>query len=217
MTIIKKHLTPEEYYAENFPKKTIVLHHTAGGANAQNVIGGWEKDGKPGAPLRVATAYVINGKVNNEDGVIYEAFDDKAWAHHLGTKLANNTLLNKQSIGIEICCWGQLTKTKEGKFLTYVNTEVPMEQVCELAVPFRGFKYFHEYSDKQIAAVKELILSLKTKYNINIKKTWSEKSFELSQDAMNGASGIFTHTNYRADKVDVYPSPKLIAMLNTLA
>lgn len=221
MEIVKLQLEDGEYYNEITTKKVIVLHHTAGGASAINVISGsWEHDkAANGGKLPVATSYVIGGKLSTDptmDGKIFQAFDDKFWGHHLGCKTKNNLVLNKQSIGIEICNFGQLTKNKDGKFITYVGTEIQASDVYTLAKPFRGFSYYHEYTDKQVASVKELLISLSAKHKINIKKVWSLASFELSQDALAGAAGIFCHVNYRLDKNDISPSPKMIAMLNSL-
>ena len=94
--LIQFPLTKAQYYPEVFLKKQIVLHHTVSGPNAKNVISGWGY-----TPVRVATAFVIDG-----DGIIYQCFSSAHWAHHLGTHNRNNTQLNQQSIGIEICNWG---------------------------------------------------------------------------------------------------------------
>ena len=220
MEITKLQLEDGEFYNEVTIKKVIVLHHTAGGPSAINVIAGaWEHDkAANGGKLPVATSYVIGGKLSTDltmDGKIYQAFDDKFYAHHLGCKTKNNLALNKQSIGIEICNWGPIT-FKNSKYITYVGTELTANEVYKLEKPFRGFTYYHEYTDAQVASLKALLLILAEKHKINIKKAWNLLSFELSNDALAGAAGVFTHTNYRSDKFDISPSPKLIAMLNSL-
>lgn len=220
MEITKLQLEDGEFYKEVTVKKVIVLHHTAGGPSAINVIAGsWEHDkAANGGKLPVATSYVIGGKLSTDpkmDGKVYQAFDDKFWAHHLGCKTKNNLALNKQSIGIEICNWGPIV-FKAGKYLTYVGTELTAAEVYKLDKPFRGYTYYHEYTDAQIASLKALLLVLSEKHKINIKKAWNLLSFELSNEALAGGAGIFCHTNYRADKFDISPSPKMIAMLNSL-
>jgi N-acetyl-anhydromuramyl-L-alanine amidase AmpD len=42
--------------------------------------------------------------------------------------------------------------------------------VYKLDKPFRGFLYYHEYTDKQIESLKKLILAIANKYSINVKK-----------------------------------------------
>lgn len=221
LPIIRIQLEAGEFMADKTQKTGIVVHHTAGGPNAANVItGSWENDKTAnGGKLAVATSFVIGGPMSSNpamDGQIYMAFPDENWAHHLGTKAANNSQLNRQTIGIEICNWGPITKTKEGKFVTYVGSELAAEHVYKLDKPFRGFTWYHEYSDKQIESTKKLILALAEKWKINPKKVWNLESFNLSNQAMAGEGGIWTHTNYRNDKFDVSPSPKIIKMFNSL-
>ena len=92
MNIIQYPLEKGEYYEEIIKKDTIFVHHTAGSHRTDFTIEGWEKDrSKSGEKLPVATAYVIGGisttdKDSKYDGLIYQTFDDKYWAHHLGLK-----------------------------------------------------------------------------------------------------------------------------------
>ena len=125
--ISDKILEKGEYVEEKTTKNTIYLHHTAGSHRADWTIDGWNKDRtSTNARLRVATAFVIGGpdKMGTDkdgmDGKVFRAYNEDFWAHHLGLKTENNSILNRQSIGIEICNYGPLTKTKDGKFLTYV-------------------------------------------------------------------------------------------------
>ena len=223
MTIIEDILDDGEYYKEIVPKDTIFIHHTAGSHRPDWTIHGWEKDrNKSGTRLPVATAYVIGGVSTTDgntsfDGIVYKAFDDKYWAHHLGLTTGNNVALNKKSIGIEICSYGPLTKTKSGIFLNYVNKEVPAHMVGELATPYRGFKYYQKYTPKQIAALKELLLDISKRHNIDLKKgLYQLKSFEQSADALIGKPGLWSHSSVRRDKFDMWPQPELIAMIATL-
>ncbi len=213
-------LNQDEYFNEVTNKNTIYLHHTAGGPNPYNVIAGQEVDKTQGGKaLPIATSFLIGGKdkkIPTNDGKILRAFKTEFQAHHLGTKNANNILLNKQSVGIEVCNYGPITLSRDGKFLNYVNTEMNKNDVYKLDKPFRGFLYYHEYTDKQIESLKKLIIAIANKYSINVKKQQTRETFELDKNALNGIGGIYTHTNCRADKFDMSPSPKLIEMLNTL-
>lgn len=136
MEIKKILLEKEEYYQEIFEKDTIYIHHTAGSHRADWTVACWEHDkNKAGLALKVATAYIIGGISTRDvkdvawDGVIVNCFDDKFWAHHLGSTTANNSILNKKSVAIEVCNYGPLIKGKDGNFYNYVKSIVPKEQV----------------------------------------------------------------------------------------
>jgi hypothetical protein len=230
MEIVDLILSEGEYYTEIIEKNTIYLHHTAGSHRPDFVINGWESDdtvdkvtGKK-TPYPVATAYIIGGLsiVNNDnsyDGKIYRAFDDKYWAHHLGTTFNNNRLLNKQSVAVEICNYGPLTlSTKDNNYYNYVNSVVPPEHVIKLDKPFKGFIYYHVYTDKQIAATKEFILAMKAKHpKIELKTPLlTVEGFEMNENAKAGVAGVYSHTNVLATKFDLSPQPKLIKMLKEI-
>ncbi len=229
-TIKSVPLAKGEYYEEQIKKETIYIHHTAGSHRPDYTIGGWNADRtKTGQQLKVATAFVMGGLSTKDndatwDGVICRCFPEENWAHHLGLTTANNTVLNQQSIGIEICNYGPITKSKDGKFYTYVNSPVPAEMVIELPKPFQGFTYYHKYTDKQIAALKDLLLDLGKRFGIDLKKGIQQgllqnkgaDAFLLNQDALAGKPGLWTHTNVRSDKFDCSPQPNLIAMLKSL-
>lgn len=200
-----------QYYKATYPKKQIYLHHTAGNSNAANVFKHWGRD-KQG---RIATCIAISG-----DGEIVQGYSSKYWAWHLGVKSKYfqamdlpYKVLDKYSIGIEICNWGYLTE-KGGKFYNYVNREIPKDEVCELDTPFRGYKYYHNYTDAQIQSVKELLLYWGDYYKIPL--DYSEDIFTLNERAYKGEPGVFTHCSVRPDKSDVYPHPGLIEMLKSL-
>jgi len=202
MKIIDNLLADNQYFKSIQPKKQIVIHHTAGSGNAKNVIHGWNFNA-----VEVGTAYVIDSI-----GDIYKAFEPQYWAYHLGLKSANNIPLNKQSIGIEVCNWGQLIE-KDGKYYNYVNKEVPANEVVKLP-KFRGYEYYHAYNTKQIQALKELLLFLGEKFNIDL--TYNSDMWDISQNALSGKNGLYTHVSYRSDKNDMNPQPELITMLKTL-
>lgn len=229
MTIIDNLLEDGEYYKEVFPKKTIYVHHTAGSHRPDWVIDGWERDRtKSGGKLAVATAYVIGGTSTTDgnadwDGKIIRAFDDKYWAHHLGLKTANNITLNRESVAIEICNYGPLVKTKSGVYLNYVNKEVPPSMVIELTKPFRGFKFYHKYTNKQIETLRELLIDIATRHKIDLKSGLQQflndainNGFEVNQGALKGVKGLWSHSSVRSDKFDCYNHPQLVEMIKTL-
>lgn len=230
MVIIDKILEDGEYVKEIIKKNTIYLHATAGSHRADWTIDGWNKDRtSTKSRLRVATAFIIGGPDKKGldkdlmDGKVFRAYNEDYWASHLGLKTANNNELNKQSIGIEICNYGPLTKTKDGKFLTYVNSEVDASQVCDLGYLFRGYQFHHKYSAKQIASLKELLIFLGDKYKIDLKSGLVKildlpkgGGFEINADALAGKHGIWAHVNVRRDKFDIHPQDELTTMLKSL-
>jgi N-acetyl-anhydromuramyl-L-alanine amidase AmpD len=206
-----KQIKFDDYYKESSPKKQIYLHHTAGTGKAENVFGNWQLD-KIG---KIGTCVAIG-----RDGTIAQGFGSEFWAYHLGLTSAPfkaNGIpfinLDKISIGIEIVNWGYLIK-KGDKFYSYVNTEVPSDQVCELASPYKGQKYWQNYTDEQIKSVIELLILWKEKYKIDL--TYHEDIWKVTARALKGENGVFTHNSVRVDKCDVYPHPKLIEALKLL-
>lgn len=203
MKIIENLLADNQYFKDKQFKNQIVIHHTAGGGSGVNTIHGWNFN-----PEKVGTAYVIDSL-----GIVYKAFEPQYWAYHLGLKSGNNIPLNKGSIGIEICNWGQLT-LKDGKFKSYVDKVVDESEVCELPTAHRGYKYYHNYTDAQITSAEKLLRFWGKKYNIPL--TYNPDIFDINKRALSGEPGVYTHNCVRYDKVDIYPHPKLIEMLKSL-
>lgn len=200
--MIEKILNSDQYYKEKTFKNQIVLHHTAGGGNAENVIHGWNFNTE-----RVGTAFIIDSK-----GEVFKAFDPEFWAYHLGLKTADNIKLNKGSIGIEVCNWGQLIK-KGNEFYNYVNKVVPENEVVQIK-KFRGFEYYHKYNDAQIESLRKLLLELCAKFGIS--KHYNADMWDISPNALKGTNGIYTHVSYRSDKNDMSPQINVIEMFKNL-
>jgi len=217
MNIQQYPLPENQYHKLVFPKGQIVIHHTASGPSAKGNIDYWKTNSEA-----VATAFVIG-----KDGIIQNAFDSKYYAAHLGIPAAlihglgfrdyatRCDTLHKQSIGIEITCWGGLTK-KNGKWVNYLGGVIPDANVQLYDPPFRGYAAFEKYYPEQLAAVKELLVYLCDKYSIP--KTYHPGMWDVSKDAIGGVKGIWTHTSYRVpgDKQDCHPQSELIALLQSL-
>jgi len=212
-------LKETEYFKKEYAKTQIVLHHTAGNSSAVNVANDWNKDTRG----RIATCVVISGPgaKNSYDGEIVQCFSSRYWAYHLGIKgdvfkayKVPHQVLDRISIGIEICNWGQLDKVGD-KFYNYVDREVPADQVTELSQPFKGYKYFHKYSDAQIESTKNLITYWRDIYNIPLTYDYNQM-FVVNTKALKGEKGLYTHNSYRKDKIDIYPCPRMIEMLKSL-
>lgn len=210
MTIKQISFPDSNYFKEEHPKKQIYLHHTAGNSNAEKVFSGWASNSD-----KIATCVAISAS-----GQIVQGFSSKHWAYHLGVKKETfkefdipYTSLDRTSIGIEICNWGQLVE-KNNKYYNYLGTEVPSTDVYVFRDPFKGFTFYHNYTSAQINSVKELLLLWKDKYNIPI--DYSDDIFDITPRALKGVPGVYTHNSVRRDKVDVYPHKGIIDMLKSL-
>jgi N-acetyl-anhydromuramyl-L-alanine amidase AmpD len=208
LNIRKDVLQPDsQYIKQESQKSQIFIHFTAGGPSAKNTIGGWNAN-----DTTVSTAYVIDG----DTGEAYECFNPKYWSYHLGIQGAGGKL-DKASVGIEICAWGPIT-FKGGKYYTYVNKEIAESKLCKLDKPFRGYQFYHAYSDAQLATVEKLLKKLIVEFKIKVQPSFSDDWFEFKPDVIaNVLPGIWTHVNVRKDKTDSYPDKRVLDMLNRLA
>jgi hypothetical protein len=127
--------------------------------------------------------------------------------------------MHTNSVGIEVCNFGYIVNGK-----TYAGTVAHESQIVELPKVFRGHKLWHRYSDKQIEVLKKWILFIADRDNIDVRKGLVEEikkngagGFEWNENAYYGrVRGLWTHTNTRKDKVDMFPQPELIDMLLSL-
>ena len=230
LEIDRAYLDGDEYvkdYGEIQPEN-FFIHHTAGWNNPYNTINSWNKD-KRG---RVATQYCIGGTSvrvgsygdDKYNGQVVECFPDYYIGWHLGK--VGNFNMSKYSSAVEINNFGYVTK-KDGKYYTYVNTEVPESMVCDLGYEFKGHQYWHAYTKEQIESLRLLINHSKKIYpKIDMSAglpqllkdgVHPKDAFDFNDDAYNGRiKGLWSHTNVRTDKFDCYPDPKLVEMLKGL-
>jgi hypothetical protein len=231
LEIKRLHLPTGEYLAGPTKKEWLFLHHTAGWHDPFNTITQWGKDTRgPVATEFVLGGQSIKGDEVKSDGVIVQSFPRSGYAWHLGT---GNNVMHKNSIGIEVCNFGQLTKggyKKDGRwialkpnsFYTYVGVEAAPEQVIRLSKAFRGYEFWHRYSNKQIENLKKLILFIGERDGIDVRKGLPElirsagayKAFDTCDETMCAKTkGLWTHTNVQKRKVDMFPQQELIDML----
>lgn len=185
-------LSEDQYYKIEHPKKQIVLHHTVGGS-AKSTFNWWLQD-----PLKIGVAYIID-----RDGTIYEVFDPKYWALHLGLKTANNLVANEQAIGIEIASEGGLVKKADGKLYAFDGRQIVKDVYVDLGYEWRGYQYFDAYEDKQIDSVIFLLDKLSKDFSIPNKCTTHDQN-RFDTDLLK-FNGVITHCNVRMDKTDVHP------------
>jgi N-acetyl-anhydromuramyl-L-alanine amidase AmpD len=212
-----------QYMDEDTNKRQIYIHHTAGSADPFGVVRWWES-----TPERVATSLIIGGHPGTstrwKDGDIVQVFSSRKWAWHLGVNRTHlraggptalsHTQLNKESIGIELCNWGQLRQTDRG-FLNYVGGRVPDNQVIELSTSYRGFRFYQRYTDAQLENTRDLLRFLGQRWNIPVAYK-GDRIFDICPEALRGEPGLYTHTSVRPDKTDCFPQPELIQMLRSL-
>jgi len=119
--------------------------------------------------------------------------------------------------------WGIPKPIARGKnsYFTYVGQEVDPAQVEELAEPFKGFSFYHKYSDKQVQSLKKLLQYLGNKHNIDVREGLPNlirkegiKAFGMigTKICIN-TSGVWSHANVNSSKNDISPQEELIEML----
>ena len=239
--IYEPYFLPENAYFEDTAvaersrsKRWIFLHHTKGWHTPYQVIDSWGRQ----PHRKVATEFVIGGQsIHNDntehDGRILQAIPNNGYAWHLGI---GNQPMHRESIGIELCSFGYVTKgyfekrengklqsieRKKDSYYTYVGQEVHRDQITTLNQPFRGYDHWHKYSSKQIKALKSLLEFLGNQHDIDIRKGLPDlikkhgsKAFDkLDVGMCIDNPGIWSHTNVAGYKTDVYPQEELVEML----
>jgi N-acetylmuramoyl-L-alanine amidase len=179
-----------------YPKRRIVLHHTAGNVYGDLLTLTQNK--------LVSVPYLIG-----RDGVIYNLFDWRGWSYHLGPgAIGGNETQSKLSIGIELTNYGFLIKKGEVLY-TYLD-----EIYCTLAdtelykkVPmYRGYEYFATYAAPQYLALNSLLQYLNKESGIPL-QLMSENKRLAYTDSVLKHNGIVSHVNYRrSGKWDVSPA-----------
>jgi len=218
LDIVEFFMPEDEYKKGPIKAEWLFLHHTAGWHNPYNCIKQWDAD-KNGP---ISTEFVmggpsVKGNDNQYDGEMVQAFPAGNWGYHLGKNGSQKMHVN--SIGVEVCNFGYV---KDGK--TYAGTVVEESQIVTLAKPFRGHSTWHRYSDKQIENLKLWMEFIAERDGIDIRaglpaliKEKGADAFEFNEDAFYGrVKGVWTHTNTRPDKFDMFPQQELLDMLVSL-
>jgi len=208
-----------KYFREVHDKKQAVLHHTVSGPGIRGDLKTWLAN-----KYRVSTCIIID-----RDGTPNQMFSSKYWAYHTG----KGKRLDKASIGIELDNWGPLIKgdgdifnfgtkskpknkvTQEGEFYAVYGNRVTVP-VTHYPDNFRGYNYYESYTTEQLNTVGELLLLWEQRYGIPL--DYNEDMWKVSQRALKGTPGVWSHTSYRPapEKTDCHPQPELIEMLKSL-
>ena len=213
------------HYEEEHFKNQIYIHHTVSSHNIKGVIGWWkELAEKSGKQVLISTPYIIDDK-----GRIEELYDPKYWAYHLGVKGGLTPKLDKQSIGIELTNAGPLI-VKDGKYYSESLQKYFDEKDVAVSLdrkgnpaPYKGYLYWEKYTDKQLTALRDLLLYLIENNNIRFRfrgnflygKNW-DAFFDLNQNALQGKVGVYTHNSVRLDKSDISPQEGIFKMFSSV-
>ena len=209
---------PEQHFFKQvFPKRQIILHHTEGNPQGYSSVEWWRT--RNGGEGTVSCPYLIQ-----DDGDVIRLYPSYFWANCLGPGLG---YLDRNSINIEICCYGLLSKTPDG-FIDDLGKEnyyrrlakrgrdfanrllIPNEDV--LKMDFRWGRYFHKYTPEQIDVIVKIVRNLAERYSIDVKYNY-DQMFKRNNKALSGQEGLYTHASFRDDKLDLFPQPELIAAL----
>ena len=189
---------------KTFPKHQIVLHYTAG-SSVSGCAASFRKSG-------AGTAYILA-----PDGLIYEWFSPEYWDSHLYRHKTGERKelyhLEQTTIGIEIVNIGPLIdgiKIKSGDpswLYTYTHKKWCLKTQFEKYVQWswKRYDYWATYTMDQYHAVAELCRALGNRFGIPLVCLNTDLTPIPIETLMNH-TGITTHCNYRADKLDVGPA-----------
>ena len=186
-------LPSNQFMQEVYPKKQLYIHHTVGGS-AKSSFDFWMN-----SPDRVGTAFIID-----RDGTIFETFDPRYWAYHLGLKHKRNDEINRASIGIELASEGALQKDAEGILRAFNGKAVFRDTYIDNQFTWRGYRYFDSYEPEQTKSLFILVKYLCEQHSIP-KKCIPQAESTLFHEKYFDFSGILGHCNVRSDKTDPHP------------
>jgi hypothetical protein len=215
LSIERYYLPKGEYNNGPTKKEYLFLHHTSGWHNPYKCIDQWGRDDRG----KIATEFVLGGpsvKGNDDscEGKLLQSFPEGGYGWHLGKNGSQS--MHTNSVGIEVCNFGDVVNGK-----TYAGTRVDESQIVKLDKPFRGYQEWHKYSNEQIETLRKFIIHIAERDNIDVRdglisniKLKGVDGFEFNEDAYYGnVKGMWTHTNVRKDKTDLFPQQELIDML----
>lgn len=187
------HKNDNWYFKEKTDKTKIVLHFTMGNL--------------PGDIGELTHHYVSVAYVVARDGQVYELFDPDYWSYHLGpSATGGNGIESKASIGIEVSNYGPLYLENGTLFTAYKSAYCSLQDTqAYVAIPrpgYRGYFYFASFTSEQYEALRVLMSGLIRRYSIQ--KKWAADPGVFFKSAP--GPGIWTHQNYRRDKVDIGPA-----------
>jgi N-acetyl-anhydromuramyl-L-alanine amidase AmpD len=208
-----------KYFKEETEKNQIIIHDTISGSGIRGDFETYINN-----PLKTSVHIIID-----RNGVIYQLFSSKYWSHHLDIQgqifynlgfndsAIRNTILNKNSISVELDNWGGLNKVFTNKYMTEYGNIVTIDDNKVRLYPnkFKDYEYYESYTNEQLKSLGELLLYWNNIYNIPLDYK-GYNMFDVNINALSGESGIWSYSSYRKDKSDCHPDPNLISLLKTI-
>lgn len=185
------------YYPEVIKKDKILLHYTVG-----TILSDLTVLTKPNN--HVSVAYLVA-----RSGTVYELFDPKAWAYHLGPNATGgNTVQSQRSIAIEISNLGALGISPTDPTVLIDTYKKPYCKLTDtqyyVKTDYRGSKYFASFTDAQYKAIDSLLLNLCREFKIQHSFLPPDQRFQHQLKVPQ--VGILSHVNFRKDKQDLSPA-----------
>jgi N-acetyl-anhydromuramyl-L-alanine amidase AmpD len=225
MNIQQVKFSTKNYYQVETKKIQITIHHTVSGDGIAGDVAWWDK-----TPEREGAPFIIG-----RQGEIYQLFDEKYWAYHLGLKSEHfkpfglsYINLNENSIPIEIDSWGPVLPYG-GKYYPVrwdkdSRKHVPDQKKASIiSYPeeycgngYKKYPYFERYYTKQLESLQRLLKFLCEKHDIPTQYK-GDRFWNPNKDALSGEPGIFGHVAYRPDKSDPHPQPELVNVLKSIS
>jgi N-acetyl-anhydromuramyl-L-alanine amidase AmpD len=197
----KFRLPENKYFHDVIPKEMIVLHFTAG-STASGAFNSWIPQ-----TINIGTPYILD-----TDGTVYEVFDPKCWAYHLGVTgpKAQNHKHDKRSVPIETVNMGPLKLVGDVLYSWPNNYKQKFCMLSEtdkyVKTKFRGFDYYAAFTPAQKVVLPELVKKISVDFNIPIVLPSADKQVAFDLDFFNNWKGVAAHQNFRADKTDIGPA-----------
>jgi N-acetyl-anhydromuramyl-L-alanine amidase AmpD len=197
----KFRLPTGKFFAEAHPKNMIMLHFTAG-SRVDGAFQSWMTQN-----IQIGTPYILD-----KDGTVYEIFDPKYWAYHLGVTgpKAQNHKHDKRSVPIEVINMGPL---KLNGTTLYSWPGNYTQKFCDISETnkyvkstYRGFDYYDAFPVEQQIALVELVKKISTDFKIPITLPPMEKRTVFDLDFYDNWVGVASHQNFRPDKFDIGPA-----------
>lgn len=223
-TWIEQYRLPEgEYVDEIDAKQYIFISVNNGQHSPYEVIDRWASDqrGRVGAHYVIGglaahlDANKLSGSDRTYDGKVLQAIKDENRGFHLG-RVKSHKLI-KHSISIELCSSGYLEE-REGRYFTWYNQEVHPSQVVRLEKSYRGYRYFHKYSQNQLESLEALLKLLCEKHEIFHNSTDINKYKISNVDHFNENTKFNTSISsrdiLRSDTISISPQEELLDLLN---
>ena len=204
-------IKPTGHRAGNFPKSQIVLHYSAGSqlASAAETINVLNNRSKGGFSYH----YIIQA-----NGFVEQMVPDNYKAFHA---LASG--VNSNAIGISLENYGWANDANRSSYGTIPSNQTRAARLVDFygnPKPYRGKSWAQEITDAQYTALINLIRKIK-KNNPGI--TWpglTPETFQIMFPAGTSYSasrpGLYSHSSAQLNKLDVLPTPKVVAALKAI-